>query len=262
MTDRTEFRQEEPLVSDGLRPGLRSGAEQKLAAGGTLSRASQDAEPTTGRRLRLWFELGLFYIGAPLAIAYAVFEHRVPLVIALQPVLLAFIAYLLWDRGFLLRRELSIGMSPRALLAIIGTFIVLGGVIAAWTYFAYPSRFLAMPRYAPELWQMIMIGYPIASVIPQELVYRTFFFHRYGALFRNHIWVSVLVNGFVFGFAHIIFGNWLAVFGTALIGVLLAYRYVTTRSFWAVWLEHALYGCLVFTIGLGGFFFTGVSNVN
>jgi hypothetical protein len=42
--------------------------------------------------------------------------------------------------------------------------------------------------------------------------------------------------------------------------MLLAYRYEATRSFWAVWIEHTLWGWLVFTIGLGGYFFTGVSN--
>lgn len=241
---------------------LRRDAEQALAAGGTLSRSNKGAGLGLSWRIRLWAELGLFYIGAPLAIAYAVFEHRVPLFLALQPVLLAFIAYLLWDRGFLLRRELTTGVPLRTIVAIIATFIVLGGAIAAWTYHQYPGRFLGFPRYNPDLWRVVMIGYPIASVIPQELVYRTFFFHRYGSLFGDHVWLAILVNAFVFGFAHIIFGNWLAVLGTAAVGVLLAYRYVVTRAFWAVWFEHALYGCLVFTVGLGGFFFTGVSNVN
>ena len=31
-----------------------------------------------------------------------------------------------------------------------------------------------------------------------------------------------------------------------------------TRSFWAVFLEHTLWGGLVFTVGLGRYFFTGV----
>lgn len=71
----------------------------------------------------------------------------------------------------------------------------------------------------------------------------------------------VLVNGALFGFAHIIFNNWIAVAGSAVVGCIIAYRYWMTRSFWAAWLEHALYGCLIFTVGLGMFFFTGVSNL-
>ena len=106
-----------------------------------------------------------------------------------------------------------------------------------------------------------MALYPLLSVIAQELVYRTFFFHRYGRLFGDATWAAILANGALFGFGHIIFGNWIAIAGTTVIGCLLAYRYVRTRSFWAVWFEHSLYGALVFTVGLGQFFFTGISNL-
>ena len=68
-------------------------------------------------------------------------------------------------------------------------------------------------------------------------------------------------NGAAFGFAHIIFGNIIAVLGSMVVGWLLAYRYYETRSFLAVWVEHSLYGCLIFTVGLGRFFFTGISNL-
>ncbi len=107
---------------------------------------------------------------------------------------------------------------------------------------------------------IVLLLYPLLSVIPQELVYRTFFFHRYGPIFGRHRWVLVLTNGALFGFAHIIFNNWIAVVGSAVVGSIIAYRYWMTRSFWAAWLEHSLYGCLIFTVGLGMFFFTGVSN--
>ena len=46
---------------------------------------------------------------------------------------------------------------------------------------------------------------------------------------------------------------------SGLLGLLLAYRYTETRSVWAAWIEHTLYGWLVFTVGLGLYFFTGVS---
>ncbi len=74
---------------------------------------------------------------------------------------------------------------------------------------------------------------PLLSVIPQELVFRTFFFHRYGPLFGDWKWIGVAVNGLLFGFAHIIFDNWIAVAGSAVIGAIIAYRYWVTRSFWA-----------------------------
>jgi len=234
----------------------------RLAAGGSLEPDIETRQ--LSRRFRAWlvFEMLALYIGAPLAIYYAVFTLRFPLFIAMQPVLLGFVVYLLWDGTFHMRRELSQGFAWGQFGQILAKFFVVGGAISWATYLFFPERFLGFPRYAPELWLMVMVLYPVLSVIAQELVYRTFFFHRYGVLFEGHAWLAILLNGILFGFAHIIFANIVAVGGTALIGVLLAYRYARTRSFWAVWLEHTLYGWLVFTVGLGRFFFTGVSNLN
>jgi len=94
--------------------------------------------------------------------------------------------------------------------------------------------------------------------VVQELVYRTFFFHRYGALFGRAWWLAILLNGALFGLGHIVIGTELAVYGTMATGTLFAYRYAVTRSFWAVFIEHTLWGALVFTVGLGRFFFAGV----
>ena len=233
----------------------------RFAAGGSLKWPKGTAQPRLARRLWLISELGLFYIGAPLLMSWAIFAWQVPLFLVLQPVLLGFIAYLLWDDTFQIKTELSRGFSLRALAGIFGTFVIVGGSIAIATYEIFPYLFLSFPRYRPDIWLMVMVLYPVLSVIAQELVFRTFFFHRYGPLFRDAKWLAVLTNGAVFGFGHIIFGNIIAVFGSMVVGFLLAYRYYHTRSFWAVWLEHTLYGCLVFTVGLGGFFFTGVSNL-
>jgi len=63
----------------------------------------------------------------------------------------------------------------------------------------------------------------------------------------------------LFGFGHIVIGTQLAMLGTMATGTLFAIRYAITRSFWAVFIEHTLWGMLVFTVGLGRFFFTGVS---
>ena len=66
-----------------------------------------------------------------------------------------------------------------------------------------------------------------------------------------------MVNGLLFGFAHIILNNWIAPTIVALGGIILAYSYQQHRSLkWAV-VEHALYGCWIFTVGIGWYFFTG-----
>jgi len=236
-------------------------SETDLAAGGTLKRAEHCARPRLLRRLLLFVELAVLYLGIPVLLYHAVYGEKLPLFILLPPVLLAFVLFLLWDNTFLLRRELIKGFGPFALFSIVVVFIIAGGMVAAFVQQEMPRQFLAFPTQRTETWQRIMILYPLASVLVQELVYRTYFFHRYGPLFGGVPWIMIVVNGLLFGFAHVLFGNWVAVAGTALLGMLLAYRYATTRSLWAVCIEHTLWGWLVFTVGLGGFFFTGQSNM-
>ncbi len=94
-----------------------------------------------------------------------------------------------------------------------------------------------------------MLLYPLISVAAQELVYRTFYFHRYGPLFGEQRWLGILLNGLLFGFAHIVVGTQFAIAATCASGLLFALRYSATRSFWAVFVEHTLWGWLVFTVG-------------
>lgn len=235
---------------------------RRLDAGGTLLPRPQPAEqPRLVRKAWLWSEFIAVFVGTPLLLTWLVFEQRLPLFVALQPVLIAFIAYLLWDDSFRLKSELAKDFSFGHLAGILLLFALVAFAVA-WLVQTYmPAQYLAFPRQRTRTWQFVMIAYPLLSVVTQELVFRTFFFHRYGPLFGRHRWLAILLNGAAFGFAHIIFGNWVAVVGTAALGILLAWRYTATHSFWAVWLEHTLYGWLVFTVGLGGFFFTGIASV-
>ena len=198
---------------------------------------------------------------APILVQQAVHGERVPLFLALLPVLLIALAVLASDRTFLLRKELARGVSRRDAWSILGVFVAGGGALTLWILWAHPDWFLEFPRHRPETYQRIMIGYPMASVAAQEVVYRTFYFHRYGPLFGSKRWLAIVLNGVLFGFAHIVIGTWFSILATGAAGMVLGLRYTATRSYWTVFLEHTIWGWLIFTIGLGRFFFTGVSNV-
>jgi hypothetical protein len=215
-------------------------------------------ELTPFRAARLGLEMAIIYLAAPFAISAAVHGHGVPVFIALMPVLLLTLLFLLADRTFSIVRELTRGFSFATLLSILAVFVVAGGAVAFYVYALHPAWFLEFPRDRPETYKRIMLLYPAMSVAAQEIVYRTFFFHRYGVLFGRAHWLAFVLNGVLFGLGHIVIGTELAVFGTMAVGVLFAARYGTTRSFWAVFIEHTLWGALVFTVGLGRFFFTGV----
>jgi hypothetical protein len=103
------------------------------------------------------------------------------------------------------------------------------------------------------VWLLVMILYPLLSVYPQEIIFRTFLFHRYQNLFtsqRQLIWASAVS----FGVAHIIFANWAALVLSTIGGLLFARTYARHRSLALVCFEHSLWGNFIFTIGLGWYF--------
>jgi membrane protease YdiL (CAAX protease family) len=65
----------------------------------------------------------------------------------------------------------------------------------------------------------------------------------------------------LFGLHHYIFHNWLAVALTLLGGIKFVLTYRRSRSLPLTCVEHAIYGCLVFTVGLGVFFHGGSASV-
>ncbi len=120
-----------------------------------------------------------------------------------------------------------------------------------------PGHLFDFPRYRPEMWLMVMTFYPLISVVPQELVYRSFFCRRYAALFGEH-WLMILANASCFAFMHIVLQNWVAPLLCLIGGLLFSYSYRQHRSLKWASLEHAAYGCMIFTVGLGTYFFHGL----
>jgi membrane protease YdiL (CAAX protease family) len=224
-----------------------------LTAGGSL--APHAFVP--GRRTRLLVEFAALFIAMPVAITYLVRVQHLSLILLLQPVLIGLILFLLWDRSFSLKRELSRGFARSELKSIAAIFLAAGAALALFVWWFQPTQYLTFPRNRPVFWAAVMVLYPVFSAFPQELIYRTFFVHRYGPLFGTSRWLAIALNGALFGWAHIMFGNAISIVLSGLLGLLLAYRYIHARSFWAVWIEHSLYGQLIFTIGLGRYFFTG-----
>jgi uncharacterized protein len=129
------------------------------------------------------------------------------------------------------------------------------GVIAL-TLLIAPERFFGFPLERPWLWLMVMFLYPILSVLPQELLFRSFYFTRYSEIIRTPL-LMIISSGALFGFSHIFLLNWIAPVFSALGGILFAYSYSQHRSLKWVTIEHAAYGCIVFTVGLGWYFYAG-----
>ena len=123
-------------------------------------------------------------------------------------------------------------------------------------YLLSPDLLFSLIKTNLLLWLLVIIFYPLLSVYPQELIYRSFFFHRYRSLIPNEKQM-LLTNALLFGFMHIVFHNWIAVILTTIAGYYFAYLYLHSKSLLYVSIIHAIYGILVFSLGLGQFFYHG-----
>jgi len=139
---------------------------------------------------------------------------------------------------------------------ILRTYALALPVMVVLLWFIRPAALLSLPARHPGIWLLVMVAYPVISVLPQELIYRVFFFERYDPLFGRGRGM-LAANAAAFSLGHLVFHNWPAVLLTLAGGWLFARTYQRTRSWGLVAAEHALYGCAVFTLGYGGFFYEG-----
>jgi hypothetical protein len=199
-------------------------------------------------------EFGLLFIGLPLAFRFKLVP--LPPIPALWLLTAYCLFRLLHDPGFERERlwnpQTLPVYAPRILLLFAAAVVVISAAVA---YFA-PQSLFNFVRRAPAFWALVMVLYPILSVYPQGIVYRAFVFERYRPLFPNPL-VMIAVSAAAFAFVHIIFRNPIAVGLTLLGGAIFAYRYQQSGSLFTSNFEHALYGCFMFTIGLGEFFYKG-----
>lgn len=204
-------------------------------------------------RLRLWAEfLGLF-IGVPL-LMFAFFGQYplLPVVLALGGVALLLLRVTpgyeiadLWRGGLK-------GSWP----LVLGFFVACAASCIVTAWYLVPERLFSMPVERPGLWLLIMVAYPFASALPQELIYRPLFFRRYGQLFPNEA-TAVVMNALLFGLGHLFYQNPVTIGLTTLASAFFAIAYLRYGSFPLAFALHALGGQIVFTTGLGIFFYHG-----
>jgi uncharacterized protein len=148
------------------------------------------------------------------------------------------------------------GWLPAQRKAAVIRFVLLTAAVILLARVIAPSRLFGFPMQRPWFWLLVMVLYPILSVVPQEFLLRSFFFRRYAPLFHNP-WAMIAASAFAFGFIHIVFHNPIAPLLSFIAGLIVARSYTQHRSLkWAA-AEHAAYGCMVFTAGLGFYFLVG-----
>jgi membrane protease YdiL (CAAX protease family) len=132
--------------------------------------------------------------------------------------------------------------------------VTVAAVVFILVMLLQPQALLHLPLKFPWMWALLMVLYPLISVLPQEVIYRVYFFERYKRFFGSK-WLMVLVSAASFGFMHVVYENWWAVILSFVGGLIFSRTYQQSRSLWWVSLEHAIYGGLIFTLGLGSYFY-------
>jgi membrane protease YdiL (CAAX protease family) len=204
----------------------------------------------------LWLEFIVLFVLLPLI--YRFWPRLIPALPALWVAAL----YCLWQ----LRRDPTFSRAllwnqaalPARLPGILGLFALGAVLIGIGVRVSAPKLLFRYVRLHPRLWAVLMVVYPVLSVYPQGMIYRSFLVHRYTALFGTG-WELIVVSAAAFAFMHLIFRNRLAVALTFVGGLLFAWRYQVTGSLLTSSIEHALYGCWLFTVGLGDYFYHGTA---
>ncbi|MDQ2180062.1 CPBP family intramembrane glutamic endopeptidase [Marinifilum sp. D714] len=202
------------------------------------------------RRLYLWTEMLFLFIGLPLLYYFEMIPvHKaIPLVLVFFYCLFIIIKDKKFDREiFRIKRDY-----PWQDFLLKGSILLI--ITSIWVYIFRTDVFFHLPRNNFWIWVAVIVSYPIWSAYTQEFIFRAFYYHRYKLLFTNPV-VMLLVNAVCFAMAHIIFRNWMALIFTFIGSIIFSYTYLRNKSLNAVFLEHSLYGNILFTNGLGIYFY-------
>lgn len=151
-------------------------------------------------------------------------------------------------------------MKPILFRWIIATILICG-----FTFWYEPERLFSIPRESPQVIPFLILAYPILSALPQEFIFCSFFMNRYGWIFEKSptikaitpVTYKIVSSAIVFGYAHMLFLNWVAPVFSFFGGLIFAYTYIKTRSLALVTIEHGLYGNSIFMAGIGYYFYSG-----
>ena len=167
---------------------------------------------------------------------------------------LVFIFIILRYRTGFRWKELVFLKIPKGRLIRDGiTVLACGTVLLAVVLIRTPDKLFNLPRGNPWIWLALCIFYPVFSAYPQEIIFRTFIFRRYDVIFRRD-WQIVAASGITFSFVHILYYHPVSMILTLFGGLYLANVYNRTRSVLYTAILHGLLGMMVYTIGLGEYF--------
>ena len=95
---------------------------------------------------------------------------------------------------------------------------------------------------------LLSLIYLIFSVIPQEIIFRYYFFTRYENVFKNK-YILIITNSLIFSIFHVIYLDIKIIFITFIGSILLSSNYVQSKSLILVILQHFFFAQILLTLG-------------
>lgn len=141
----------------------------------------------------------------------------------------------------------------------MGIAILVSLVMMGWVYFFDRQNLFNLPFGNWRLWLMLSTFYPVFSASIQEVIFRTFIFRRYERLF-NGKQAIIFASAIAFSFAHIFYFHIISLLLTFILGLYLGWIYYRMRSVLFTALLHSIYGNMVFTVGMGHYFWLDMFN--
>lgn len=197
----------------------------------------------------LVLEFLIFYVFMPF-IAGMYFEGWMK-VLPLGLIAIFFLSLLITDPEF--DKRVFYRFNKKYLRKSIPRMLVISLLMLWFTGWVFTDVFFEYPLKNFRNYIITFFLYPFLSVVPQEIVYRVYFFHRYRKLVPEK-YLLMLSNAIIFGLTHFIYDNWVAPIATFLASWFFIFNYLKTRSLLNVCLEHYYYGLIMFTVGLGFYF--------
>jgi membrane protease YdiL (CAAX protease family) len=192
-------------------------------------------------------ELLIIFILIPLSFA---FNYAPILKLVIGVLGFSYILYVLFKiEKIKIRIEKNINWKAFWRSTIVKLLIIMF-VTSLFVWFTDAKNLFTVMLSKPKLWVLILLFYSLFSVYPQELLYRTFFFQRYENLFKNEK-IFIFINALLFSLAHLFFKNTLVLLLTFIGGILFAITFKKSKSTVLVSIEHSIYGCWLFTVGMG-----------
>lgn len=135
----------------------------------------------------------------------------------------------------------------------VARVVVITLLLIWFTWWIFPDLMLQYPMEDFGGYLITFFVYPVASVLPQEIIYRVYYFHRFKEIVPEK-YLLILSNAIIFGLTHWIYGNWVAPIATFLVSWIFIFSYLKSKSLLNVSIEHYFYGLVMFTVGFGYFF--------